>query len=87
MNIIDYIPKGHENAVSREYLRAVMHLPDREIRRMIADSKEQIFWFNGYFRHKNKKDIPYEEDYLRQEQARAMALNRKVRSIKAAIYG
>ena len=87
MNIIDFIPKGHDNAVSREYLRSVTHIPDREIRKLIAESEEQIFWYNGYFRHKNKKDLPYEEDYLRQEQARARALNKKVRLIKAAIYG
>ena len=87
MDILDYIPKGHENAVSRGYLREIMHIPDREIRKMISECDEQIFWYNGYFRHKNKKDIPYEEDYLRQEQARSRALIKKVREIKAAIYG
>ena len=87
MNILDYIPKGHENAVSREYLKSVMHIPDRIIRRLISKSDEQIFWYNGYFRHKNKNDLPYEEDYLRQEQARARALNKKVKAIRAAIYG
>ena len=88
MNILDYIPKGHDKAVSREYLRAILHLPDRALRLMIAESEEQIFWCDaGYFRHKNGMDIPYEEDYLRQEQARSRALIRKVRKIKAAIYG
>lgn len=88
MNILDYIPKGHDNAVSREYLRSILHLPDRNIRLMIAESEEQIFWCEeGYFRHKNRFDLPYEEDYLRQEQARSRALLRKVRKIKAAIYG
>ena len=85
--ISEYIPKGHENAVSRAYLRSVTHLSDRKVRRAIAESKEQIFWYNGYFRHKNKKDIPYEEDYLRQEAARAKAMAKKVKQIKAAIYG
>ena len=87
MNIIEYIPKGHKNAVSREYLRSILGIPDRKIRKAIAESKEQIFWYNGYFRHKNIEDIPYEEDYLRQETARAKALNRKVRHLKVAIYG
>ena len=87
MNILDYIPKGHDKAVSREYLRTVLHIRDREVRKLISEADEQIFWYNGYFRHKNKKDIPYEEDYLRQEQARSRALIRKVRAIKAAIYG
>jgi hypothetical protein len=87
MNIADYIPKGHDKAVSRHYLATTLNLPDRKVRLMIAESEEPIFWHNGYFRHKNKQDIPYEEDYLRQEQARARALNKKVRGIKAAIYG
>ena len=87
MNILDYIPKGHDNAVSREYLRSILHIPDREVRKLISESDEQIFWYNGYFRHKNKKDIPYEEDYYRQEKARSKALIKKVRQIRAAIYG
>lgn len=88
MNIARYIPKGHDNAVSREYLRITLHLPDRQIRKMIAMSREQIFWCEGgYFRHKNKDDLPYEMDYLRQERARAMALFDKVNGIEAAIYG
>lgn len=88
MVITDYIPKGHQNAVSREYLRTILHMTDRQIRREIAESEEQIFSYGGgYFRHKGKKDIPYEEDYLRQEAARAKEMARKVKRIKAAIYG
>lgn len=87
MDILDYIPKGHDKAVSREYLRTILHISDRELRKLIAESEEQIFWFNGYFRHKDKKDRPYEKDYLRQEQARSRAMIRKCRKIKAAIYG
>lgn len=86
--ISEYIPKGHDNRVSREYLRSITHMNDRKIREEIAESEEPIFSFNGgYFRHKNKKDIPYEEDYLRKEAARAKTLNRKVKALKAAIYG
>ena len=87
MNILDYIPKGHENAVSRDYLRSVLHIPDREIRLMIANAEEQIFHYNGYFRHKNKSDRPYEEDYLRRELSRLDSQVEKVTAIKAAIYG
>lgn len=87
MNILDYIPKGHENAVSRDYLRSVLHIPDREIRLMIANSEEQIFHYNGYFRHKNKDDRPFEEDYLRRELSRLDSQVEKVTAIKAAIYG
>lgn len=86
--VIDYIPKGHENAVSRSYLRSILHMGDRKIREEIAESEESIFSFNGgYFRHKNKKDLPYEEDYLRKEAARAKSLQKKVRVLRKAIYG
>lgn len=87
MNICDYIPKGHENAVSREYLSNLLCLPDRVIRNAIAHSEEPIFWHDGYFRHKNKKDKPYEEVYLKQEQARAKALRKRIRKLKAAVNG
>ena len=87
MNICDYIPKGHENAVSREYLSNLLNLPDRVVRDAISRSEEPIFWHNGYFRHKDKTDRPYEEEYFVQEQSRARALNRKVRHLKAAIFG
>ena len=85
--ISEYIPKGHENAVSRSYLRSVTHLTDRRLRKEIAESQEQIYWCNGYFRHKNAKDLPYEEDYLRKEAARAKTMAEKVKQIRAAIYG
>ena len=87
MNIAEFIPKGHDNAVSRDYLVSILHLSDRKIRKLIEKSEEQIFWYNGYFRHKNKDDLPYEVDYLRQESSRARALNKKVRLLRAAIYG
>ena len=86
--ISEYIPKGHENRVSRAYLRSITHMTDRKIREEIAESEEPIFSFNGgYFRHKSKKDLPYEEDYLRKETARAKTMAKKVKQIRAAIYG
>lgn len=86
--ISEFIPKGHKNAVSRSYLRSVTHMTDRKVRAEIAESEELIFSFNGgYFRHKNADDLPYEEDYLRKEAARAKTLARKVKQIRTAIYG
>lgn len=86
--ISEFIPKGHDNAVSRTYLRTITHMSDRKVREEIAESEEPIFSYNGgYFRHKNKKDLPYEEDYLRKEAARAKTMAKKVQQIRAAIYG
>lgn len=36
MNILDYIPTGHKNAVSRRWLQTVTRLNDRKIRDMIS---------------------------------------------------
>jgi len=37
MNILDYIPTGHKNAVSRRWLQTTMHMSDRMVRRLIAE--------------------------------------------------
>lgn len=36
MDILDYIPTGHKNAVSRRWLQTVTRLNDRKIRDMIS---------------------------------------------------
>lgn len=36
MNILDYIPTGHKNAVSRRWLQTATRLNDRKIRDMIS---------------------------------------------------
>lgn len=41
MNILDYIPHGSENAVTRKQLGDLMGLSDREVRRMIKTSRRQ----------------------------------------------
>lgn len=37
MDILDYIPIGHENAVSRRWLQTTTHMSDRMVRRLIAE--------------------------------------------------
>lgn len=41
MGIIDIIGVGKENAVTRAELCAAMNLPDRAVRKMIAEAREQ----------------------------------------------
>lgn len=59
MNILDYIPTGHENAITRHDLRALTHLNDRAIRASIAaankNAPDDVLIINmqdgqGYFR-------------------------------------
>lgn len=37
MNILDYIPTGHKNAVPRRWLQTTTHMSDRMVRRLIAE--------------------------------------------------
>lgn len=76
MNIVDYIPKGKENAISRERLRQKTGLEDRQMRRMIADARRDTCIINdqkgrGYYRPDNKAEA---ERYIRQEEHRAKTI-------------
>lgn len=55
MDIVDYIPFGRENAVTRAQLRSRTGIDDRTIRDMIADARRDTVILNmqdgkGYFR-------------------------------------
>ena len=41
MNIAEFIPTGHENAVTREQLVIRLNLTDREIRRLIEEARDR----------------------------------------------
>lgn len=41
MSIIDYIPKGKENKISRESLVLCTGLPDRSVRRLISTARAE----------------------------------------------
>ena len=78
MDIVDYIPFGRKNAITRTRLRIVTGLNDRQIRRMIAEARENTVILNmqdgkGYFR-----PLPEErhlvESYAKQETARLKSI-------------
>lgn len=86
MHILDYIPTGHDNAVTRETLQSLTHLSDRKIRVLIAEANksapDDVLIINlqdgmGYFR-----PAP-DEDYLvrvwkMQEKARGISVDESV---------
>lgn len=94
MNIIDLIPEGHENAVSRAFLDAVYmnHYgknktsADRKMRRDIESAtKSGHFIFHcdkGYFRYKDESDLPYCSDYYRSENSKGWSIINKNKPIK-----
>ena len=78
MDIVDYIPFGRENAVTRAQLRSRTGIDDRTIRDMIADARRDTVILNmqdgkGYFR-----PLPDErhlvEAYAKQETARLKSI-------------
>ena len=86
--IIDLIPFGHENAISRERLCYRTGLNDREIRRAIGELNEDgnviLNRGKGYFRYDPETDYYYLAHYLAIEQGRVRTLNRKLRRMRKA---
>ena len=88
MSCAEYIPEGHENAVSRQYLRDMTGMCDRQMRADLKASKELILNLQdgaGYF-----KPAPGEERlvmaYIRQEEARIRSIQEQVRKAKSYLY-
>lgn len=86
--IIDLIPIGHENAISRERLCNRSGLSDREVRRVISELNEDgnviLNRGEGYFRYDSETDRYYLEHYLAVEKGRVKTLNRKLRKMRKA---
>lgn len=94
MNIIDLIPEGHENAVSRGYLVAIYmnhyemkkSAADRKMRRDIeVSTRSGNFIFHcdqGYFRYKDDSDLPYCNSYYRSETSKGWSIINKNKGIK-----
>ena len=78
MDIVDYIPYGRKNAITRTRLRIVTGLNDRQIREQISQARRDTVILNmqdgkGYFR-----PLPEErhlvESYAKQETARLKSI-------------
>lgn len=90
MNIIDFIPFGKDNAISRRALCAVTGLPDRMMRREIEKARKDYAILNidgsGYFR-----PAPGEADLIRrwlsQEHSREKSVRDATRGAEKALLG
>lgn len=85
MNIVNYIPIGHKNAITRGELCRRTGLGDRKIRRMIEKARQDFVILNlgdskGYFLpgigEENLVEI-----YKRQELSRYVAIGRTIRTM------
>ena len=86
--IEDYIPEGYENRVSRDYLKSILHIPDREIREKIAEAAERGCLIasdgGGYFRRKDEKDDPHIQAYILREDRRFRTQSHKNKLMRLA---
>ena len=86
MNIIDFIPQGKENAVTRSYLATVLGLPDRTVRRLIEDARnEGAFICNdgeGYFIATEIGEI---ERQYRVDRARALSTLKRLKAMRRCL--
>lgn len=86
--IIDLIPLGHENAISRTRLSRMTGLDDRTVRRVIGELNEAgnviLNSGEGYFRYDAETDRYYLEHYLAVEKGRVRTLNRKLMKMRKA---
>lgn len=87
--IIDFIPSGHANAVTRENLTMVSGFSDREVRRQIEMANNSGFVIlnngDGYFQYKNAKDRPFLDEYIASERSRMNSIRRKITHMKEAV--
>lgn len=88
MNLLELIPKGNKNAISREELCRRAGITDRLVRRYIAELNGQgqiiLNTGAGYFRYSGRMDDRYLNEYLATERARVRAINRKIRKMERA---
>lgn len=78
--IEDYIPKGYDHRVSREYLHGILHSPDRVIRKMIEEAAERgvlIVSANGGYFRPTKSDEIYVGQYFGKEDKRFRTISHK----------
>lgn len=84
MSCVEYIPEGHENAVSRQYLRDMTGNTDRSNRREIKESDELVLNLQdgkGYFKPAPDEDR-FVRAFIRQEESRIREIRKTVKKAK-----
>ena len=76
IDILQFIPTGKENAITRETLSLALNIPDREVRKLIAQArrKHPIANFQdgtGYYLPTEKSEVI---EFLNQETHRARSI-------------
>jgi len=82
MNIIEYIPKGYENAISRKDLCAITGLQDRVVRNLIEEARRTTIIISnndgsGYWLYPDNptiKETSLLNKYVQQQERRAKSI-------------
>lgn len=89
--IEEYIPIGHDNAITLREIGMRTGMSSRNIRRAIEEvnNSGKICILNngdgkGYFLYGGREDEPYRQAYIRQEAARVRSITHKVRKMVMA---
>ena len=90
MTIIDYIPIGRDNAISRKQLCTITGLPDRPMRHEIEKARKDYAILNidgsGYFRPADGESDLIQK-WLRQERNREKSVRDSTRGAEKALLG
>lgn len=86
INIIDHIPIGYKNAISRKELCKRLDMNDREVRKLINKAREEYCICNhsdgaGYYVPEQLSEI---NAYINQEEARIRSIFRALKGAKIA---
>ena len=95
MNIIDYIPKGYENAISRQALSQITGLNDRVIRNMIEEARRETIIISnndgsGYWLYPDnptKHERMLLEKFVKQQESRAKSIFYALRPARLMMKG
>ena len=83
MNICEFIPEGRGNAVTRRELSTRLCLPDRKVRRLIAEARERgeliLNDGTGYYR---SCDIGEVYRQYRTDRRRALSVLRRLKTMR-----
>lgn len=89
MNILDYIPKGKENAISKERLCNLTGYNEREVRLLIkveVENGEPILSSSGHKGYWYSDDINEIEDFIRENDHRSNAIMKTTAKLKKRLY-
>jgi hypothetical protein len=91
MNIIDFIPFGKDNAISRRALCNAAGLPDRMMRKEIERARREYAILNaqdgsGYFRPAPDESYLIER-WIKQERSRENSVRNATRGAEKALLG